>query len=122
MPSTRAAGRRWALGDALVVAQLALTMVLLVVAGLLVRSLSASLSADVGFRTAGPAMGSADTNMVRYEQSGQSSSGPRRSSVRGRFPASTLPLVSPRLPFDVNFNQTSIRIDGGAYGPTIAAR
>ena len=26
-------------------------------------------------------------------------------------------LATPRLPFDVNFNQTAIRIDGKAYGP-----
>ena len=47
------AGCRWALRDVLVVAQLALTAVLLVVAGLLLRTLGASQSADVGFRMDG---------------------------------------------------------------------
>ncbi len=62
----RAAGRRWALRDALVVAQVGLTAVLLVVAGLLLRSLAASQRADVGFRTSGLAMIAFDTDMVRY--------------------------------------------------------
>ncbi|MDP2052310.1 MAG: ABC transporter permease, partial [Acidobacteriota bacterium] len=50
-PATKVGGRRWALRDALVVSQVALTVVLLVVAGLLLRSLGASQRADVGFET-----------------------------------------------------------------------
>jgi predicted permease len=72
----------------------------------------------VGFRAAGLAMVSADTNMVRYE--------PERADqfwaqaldrARGIPGVDVAALVSPRLPFDVNFNQTSIRIDGKAYSP-----
>jgi macrolide transport system ATP-binding/permease protein len=118
MPSARFAGRRWTLGDVLVVGQLALTMVLLVAAGLLLRSLAASQSADVGFRTAGLAMVAADTGMVRYT--------PERSEqfwmqalerVQANSGVESAALVSPRLPFDVNYSQTSIRIDGKVYGP-----
>ncbi|HUE90008.1 MAG TPA: ABC transporter permease [Vicinamibacterales bacterium] len=116
--SARFGGRRWALRDVLVVGQLALTLVLLVVAGLLLRSLAASQSADVGFRTAGLAMVAADTGMVRYtaEQS-------ERFWARALERVETIPgvesvaLVTPRMPFDVNYSQTSIRIDGKAYGP-----
>jgi predicted permease len=115
---SRVAGRRWALMDAMVAGQLAVTAVLLVVAGLLLRSLGAARTADVGFRVDGIAMVSTDTGMVRYE--------PAR---RDRFWADALArvraipgvesaaLVSPRVPFDVNFSQTSIRIDGKAYAP-----
>jgi predicted permease len=118
IPAARFGGRRWALRDVLVVSQLALTLVLLVVAGLLLRSLVRSQAADVGFRTSGLAMVAVDTGMVRYD--------PTR---RDRFWADALErvqhlpgvesaaLVSPRLPFDVNFNQTSILIQGKAYGP-----
>jgi predicted permease len=114
--SARFAGRRWALRDALVVTQLALTLVLLVVAGLLLRSLSQSQSADVGFRTSGLAMVSADTGMVRYDT-------PRRDQFWAqalervqRLPGvESAALVSPRLPFDVNYNQASIRIEGKTY-------
>jgi predicted permease len=115
-PGTRAAGRRWALRDALVVAQLSLTVVLLVVAGLLLRSLNASEHADVGFRTRGLAFVSADTDMVRYdrERSRQfwQQALERVQSLPGVQSAA---LVSPRLPFDINFNQTTIRIDGKNY-------
>jgi predicted permease len=118
IPSARFAGRKWALRDLLVVSQLALTMVLLVVAGLLLRSLAKSQAADVGFRTSGVAMVATDTGMVRYDD-----------TRRDRFWADalervrTIPgvesaaLVAPRLPFDVNFNQTSILITGKSYGP-----
>jgi predicted permease len=118
MPSARFAGRRWALRDVLVVGQLALTMVLLVTAGLLLRSLAASQSADVGFRTSGLAMVAADTGMVRYtaERSEQfwMQALERVEAMPG---VDTAALVSPRLPFDVNYNQTSLRIDGKTYGP-----
>jgi predicted permease len=116
--AARLGGRRLALRDLLVVSQLALTLVLLVVAGLLLRSLVRSQAADVGFRTSGLAMVATDTSMVRYD-----------ATRRDRFWADALErvqhmpevesaaLVSPRLPFDVNFNQTSILIQGKAYAP-----
>ena len=116
-PTAKLVGRRWALRDALVVGQLALTAVLLVVAGLLLRSFGASRDADVGFRINGLAVLSADMDMVRYT--------PERSQqfwtqalerIRALPGVETAALVTPRMPFDVNFNQTSIRIDGKSYG------
>ena len=65
-PAAKLAGRRWALRDALVVTQVALTAVLLVVAGLLLRSLGASQRAEVGFDIKGLAAIALDTDMVRY--------------------------------------------------------
>ena len=65
-PAGKVAGRRWSLRDALVVSQVALTAVLLVVAGLLLRSLGASQRADVGFEIKGLAAIALDTDMVRY--------------------------------------------------------
>jgi hypothetical protein len=53
----RGGSRKWSLGDLLVVSQVALTAVLLIVAGLLLRSLGASESADVGFPARGLALG-----------------------------------------------------------------
>ena len=66
-PAARVGGRRWALRDGLVVVQVALTAVLLVVAGLLLRSLGASQRADVGFEPRGLAAIAFDTDMMRYE-------------------------------------------------------
>lgn len=117
-PLTKVGRRRWALRDALVVGQLAMTAVLLVVAGLLLRSLSAAQSADVGFDTKGLALLSTDTAVVRYS--------PERAEqfwdqalerVKALPGVEAAALVSPRLPFDVSWSQTSIRIDGKAYGP-----
>ena len=65
-PAGKVGRRRFALRDALVVSQVALTAVLLVVAGLLLRSLGASQRADVGFDPRGLAAISFDTDMVRY--------------------------------------------------------
>jgi macrolide transport system ATP-binding/permease protein len=117
-PTAKLAGRRWALRDALVLGQLALTAVLLVVAGLLLRSFGASRAADVGFRIDGLAVLSADMDMMRYS--------PERSQqfwtqaldrVRALPGVESAAVVTPRMPFDVNYSQTSIRIDGKEYGP-----
>jgi predicted permease len=115
-PVARVGGRRWSLRDALVVGQMALTAVLLVVAGLMLRTLSASLNANVGFRTEGLAMVSADTDMLRYapERANQfwKDALARIQALPGVQSAA---LASPRLPFDINYNQTSIKVDGRTY-------
>jgi len=115
-PAGKVAGRRWSLRDALVVSQVALTAVLLVVAGLLLRSLGASQSADVGFEMKGLAAIALDTDMVRYT--------PERSQefwrlAQARIKAlpgvSSAGLVSPTLPFTFNFNQQEMRVDNRTY-------
>jgi predicted permease len=117
-PAGRVAGRRLSLRDLLVVGQLALTSVLLVVAGLLLRSLAASYAADVGFPTTGLAMIAADTDMVRYTpERGRQFWEDALARVKSIPGVRAAALVSPRLPFDVNYNQTTIKIDGKAYGP-----
>ena len=66
----------------------------------------------------GLAMVSTDTDMVRYspERATQfwKDAVDRVSALPGVESAA---LASPRLPFDVNYNQTSILIDGKTYGP-----
>ena len=113
----RVAGRRWSARDALVLAQIAVTVVLIVTAGLLLRSLGASSRANVGFRTHGLAIVSADTNMLRYS--------PERNvafwkEAERRFRA--LPGVDnvafgSRLPFSLNFNRTTIAVPGRQKTP-----
>jgi predicted permease len=116
LPGARVAGRRWALRDVLVVTQLALTTVLLVVAGLLLHSLTQSQAADVGFRTTGLAMVSADTGMVRYDAERSEQFWQQALERIQAMPGvESAAIVSPRLPFDVNYNQTNIRIDGKTY-------
>ena len=115
-PAGRVGRRRFAVRDVLVVSQVALTAVLLVVAGLLLRSLGASQRADVGFEPRGLATISFDTDMVRYN--------PERSQVFWREALArvrALPgvqsagLVSPSLPFDFNFSQSEMRVDSRTY-------
>jgi predicted permease len=120
-PAARIGRRRWSLREALVMSQLALTAVLLVVAGLLLRTLSAAQSADVGFRIDGLAFVSFDTDMVRYERErGQQFFDDSLARVQQIPGVEAAALVSPRLPFDINFSQTTIRIDGKTYQTSTA--
>jgi predicted permease len=117
-PAARVAGRRWALRDALVGLQIALTAVLLVVAGLLLRSLTASQRADVGFDTPGLAIVSTDTDMMRYsKERGEQFWQAALVRVRSLPGVEAAALASPRLPFDLNFSQREFFIDRRTYGP-----
>lgn len=115
-PSASVAGRRFVLRDVLVVTQVAFTAVLLVVAGLLLRSLAASQKADVGFPTEGLALVSFDTDMVRYE--------PERGlrfweealvRVRALPGVTSAATASPSVPLEFNFNTTEVRPDNRTY-------
>jgi macrolide transport system ATP-binding/permease protein len=115
-PAARLAGRRWALRDALVVTQVALTAVLLVVAGLLLRSLGASERADVGFDPKGLAAVAFDTDMVRYTpERGREFWRQAQLRVAALPGVSSAGIVSPTLPFTFNFNQQELRIDNRTY-------
>jgi macrolide transport system ATP-binding/permease protein len=105
-------GRRWTTRDLLVVGQVAVTIVLLVCAGLLMRSLAASERADVGFRTGGLALVSGDTDMLRYtpERSAQFwSEAVRRVAA---LPEVRSVAIASRLPFSINFNRANVAIPG----------
>jgi len=115
-PAMRTGGRRWALRDALVVSQIALTAVLLVVAGLLLRSLAASERADVGFDYQGLAAIAVDTDMVRYSpERGQEFWRQAESRIAALPGVRSVGLVTPTLPFTFNFNQQELRIDNRTY-------
>jgi macrolide transport system ATP-binding/permease protein len=115
-PAAKVGGRRWALRDALVIAQVSLTAVLLVVAGLLLRSLGASERADVGFDTRGVAAIALDTDMVRYTPERGLEFWRQAQARIGTLPGVTgVGLVSPTLPFTFNFNQQELRIDNRTY-------
>ena len=115
--------RRLALRDALVVTQVALTAVLLVVAGLLLRSLGASQRADVGFDPRGLAAISLDTDMVRYSQE-RSDEFWREALARVARAARRAiggDWSTPTLPFTFNFSQQEMRVDSRIV-PRRAAR
>jgi predicted permease len=116
-PSANLAGRRFALRDVLVVTQVAFTAVLLVVAGLLLRSLAASQKADVGFPTEGLALVSFDTDMVRYDaERGVRFWQDALSRVRALPGVTAAATAAPSLPLEFNFNTTEVRPDNRTYG------
>ena len=60
--------RRWTLRDALVVAQTAVTLVLLVAAGLLTRSILKAQQVDLGFAPAGLAVLGTEVGLIGYDE------------------------------------------------------
>ncbi len=115
-PAARVGRRRWALRDGLVVVQVALTAVLLVVAGLLLRSLGASQRADIGFASRGLAAIAFDTDMMRYPPArGLEFWRAARARIEALPGVTSAATVSPTLPFTFNFNQTELRIDSRTY-------
>jgi predicted permease len=114
--SARVAGRRWALRDGLVVLQVSLTAVLLVIAGLLLRSLGASERADVGFRTDGLALLSFDTDMVRYPpEKGEQFWTDVLARVRAMPGVQSAATSTPTIPFEFNFSQAELQVDNRTY-------
>jgi predicted permease len=115
-PAGQIGRRRFALRDALVVSQVALTAVLLVVAGLLLRSHGASQRADVGFETRGLAAIALDPDMVRYSQE-RSDEFWRQAVTRvGALPGvQSVGLVGSTLPFTFNFSTQEMRVDSRTY-------
>lgn len=59
-------GRRWALGNVLVIAQIAMSLVLLCATGLFLRSLQSAANIDIGFRSRGLLMMSVDPALHGY--------------------------------------------------------
>jgi putative ABC transport system permease protein len=124
---TAAAGRRWSLRDAVVAGQMAVTIVLLISAALLTRSLSAAQRADVGFRTDGLAIVGVDLQSAGYRQE----QGPgffERALERMRsLPGVQHAALSSRLPFSINWNVEQIWVPayhrpGDRGTPTLNAR
>ena len=66
-PSVSAGRRRWTLRDGLVAAQTAVTLVLLVAAGLLTRSILEARKLDLGFQTSGVAALGVDLGLIGYD-------------------------------------------------------
>jgi macrolide transport system ATP-binding/permease protein len=107
-------GRRWTLRDALVAGQIATTAVLLVTAGLLARSVLAARAADVGFRTEGLAIVSADLDLARYDQARAEQYWGRALERVVSLPGVEAAALAARLPFSINFNVQQFHIPGHA--------
>jgi macrolide transport system ATP-binding/permease protein len=108
----RIRGRRWTARDGLVVAQVAVTVVLLVTAGLLLRSLQASTVADLGFQSDGIAILSTDPDMLRYSPERSQQFWDEAEQRLRALPGVEHVAFASRLPFSINFNRSSIAIPG----------
>jgi putative ABC transport system permease protein len=109
--------RRFGLRGLLVVGQVAVTLVLLVGAALLLRSLLASLGADVGFRPQGLALASFDLGMVRYpEAEGKRFVADALERARA-LPGVAAAAVAERLPFSLNVHVNQVYPEGYTPAP-----
>jgi predicted permease len=114
--SAGALGRR-GLREALVVGQVAVSLVLLVVAGLLVKSLAASLATDPGFDPRRLAMATVDLSMVRYPpEEGKAFYRQLLEGVRA-LPEVESAALADRLPFSLNVHGNHVYLEGRPVAP-----
>jgi putative ABC transport system permease protein len=117
-PAQPARGRKLALRNLLVVGQVAVCFVLLVIAGLLVRSLGAARAANVGFDPRGLAVATVDLAMHRYSSDrGRAFYREALDRVRA-LPGVTSAALAERLPFTPNIQTNTIFIDRRTYSST----
>jgi macrolide transport system ATP-binding/permease protein len=114
--ATQAGGRRWTLRDGLVVTQIAVTMVLLVAAGLLTRSLIAAQKVDTGFRTVGVAVLSTEMSMLGYDDTRAKTFYDRALERVRAVPGVESAALAERLPFSINYNRNSVYLTD-RHGP-----
>ncbi|HVL68362.1 MAG TPA: ABC transporter permease [Vicinamibacterales bacterium] len=103
-----ASGRRWTLRDGLVAAQTAITLVLLVAAGLLTRSILEARRVDIGFHTAGLAIVGSELGLIGYDEGRAAALYDRAlERVRG-LPGVQSASATVRQPMALNYNRNSI--------------
>lgn len=113
-PAARVGRLRWSLRDTMVAAQIAVTAVLVVGAGLLGRSLIAMQRADVGFATGGIAILSQDPGMLRYDDARSRQFYERAVERIRALPAVESVALAARLPFSLNFHVEQFHVPGVA--------
>ncbi len=104
--------RRWSLSDFLVAGQIAVTLVLLVAAGLLLRSLVAAQEASLGFRARGLAIVSADPGMLRYDENRSRQFWDQALARVRSMPEVESAALARRLPFELGFSNARFFIPG----------
>jgi macrolide transport system ATP-binding/permease protein len=115
--------RRLTLRDGLVAVQIAVTMVLLVVSGLLTRSVLEAQRMKIGFKSAGLAVVSAEMDMLGYDDDRARTFWEEAERRVAALPGVEAVALTERSPFAINFNRTSIfpaeRSQPGDRGITI---
>ncbi|HEY7292370.1 MAG TPA: ABC transporter permease [Vicinamibacterales bacterium] len=104
--------RRWTLRDALVVAQISVTMVLLVAAGLLTRSLAAAERIGLGFEPKGLAIISTELGLIGYDDNKSEKLYERAMERVRAIPGVEAAAIVERTPFSINYNRNNLFIPG----------
>jgi predicted permease len=124
-PSVNTAGRRWTLRDGLVAAQTAVTLVLLVAAGLLTRSILAAQQTDLGFKPHGLAVLGSEVGLIGYDDKRAAALYDRAIDRLRALPGVQSVSATVRQPMAINYNQNAIyfpdRMQPGDTGITISA-
>ncbi|HVR29113.1 MAG TPA: ABC transporter permease [Thermoanaerobaculia bacterium] len=113
----RTGRRRVALRDGLVVAQVAVSAVLLVGAGLLLRSVGAAERASLGFRPEGLAVVGVDLGMLQYDDARAERFFEQADQRFRAMPGVVSSARASRFPFSLNFNRSNIAVPGHQQSP-----
>jgi putative ABC transport system permease protein len=121
----RRAGRRWTIRDGLVVLQTAVTLALLVAAGLLTRSILHAQNVNLGFRAEGAAALSTELGLIGYDDSRASQLFERAAERIGALPGVASVSRAVRQPLAINYSQNTVffpeRAGAGDRGTPISA-
>jgi predicted permease len=124
-PSMSAGTRRWTLRDGLVVAQTAVTLVLLVTAGLLTRSIVEARQTDLGFQSTGIAVLGTEVGLIGYDEARSNAFYDRVLERVKALPGVEAAAGTVRQPLALNYNRNGIffpdKMEPGATAIPIAA-
>ena len=124
-PTVSAGSRRWTLRDGLVAAQTAVTLVLLVTAGLLTRSIIEARSTELGFRSSGLAVVGTEVGLIGYDEKRADALYDRVLERVRALPGVESASGTVRQPLAINYNRNGIffpgKMEPGAEPIPIAA-
>ena len=106
------AGRRWTIRDGLVVLQTAVTLVLLVAAGLLTRSLLHAQRVDLGFRAQGVAALGTELGLIGYDEPKATRLMERAAERIAALPGVQAVSRTVRQPLAINYNRNTVTFPG----------
>ena len=118
-------GRRWTIRDGLVVIQTAVTLVLLVAAGLLTRSILQAQRVDLGFRAEGAVALGTELGLIGYTEERAAALFQRAAERISTIPGVTAVSRAVRQPLAINYSRNTIffpeRSVPGDRGTSISA-
>lgn len=104
----KAAGRRWTLRDGLVALQAAVTLVLLIAAGLLVRSVFEAHRVDLGFRAGGLVAVGSELSLIGYSEEKAARLYEQAHERVRSMPGVISAARAVRQPLAINYNRNSV--------------